>query len=235
MRNQLQRRRRLVVIIHRNISLGLESVRGSFLPDAGCLRQNPDIFRHLSPDPPSAVQKDHPAGQKLRRNRLDPLRLPDGHILTLCPEIDSKHPVQIRRGRDDRLAAGDGSQFPGQGVRPAQVPGQQRNHIASGFIHRQDRRIFRLMLQVRRNGAHGDPDSADIYKGALFPEGRFRPAFEIQVSPGPCGLPAELSGQLLRQRFPPVGKGQEGNSLSHLASLHSRSSVSASAVLPSSP
>jgi len=122
-----------------------------------------------------------------------------------------------------------------QGVSRAQVSGQQRNHIASGFIHRQDRRIFRLMLQVRRNGAHGDPDSAYIYKGALFPEGCFRPASQAQAFPCPYGLSAERCRELFCQSFPPVGKGKISNSLSHVASLHSRSSVSASAVLPSSP
>ena len=166
------------------------------------------------------------AAQQCAGNVLYILWVDHCAAMAFRPVVDCEHVAPVGRGRDDRLRAEAVRQALGQLVRPAEVPGQHRDHEPPRIVDHNDRRVIRLARKVWCDRAHRDARRAHEYDQVtvhhrLLRKARKRGAGERRVDR--VGIP--LGEKVRQQRRGPrrraradFGKGHELRVLHLLAS-----------------
>ena len=120
-----------------------------------------NIFRLSACDFPLRVIINHFTGEQCAADGFDTLRLEHVAVLRFRPLVYGEHAFDVGRGRDDRHCVADAREFLGKVICAAEVTGQNRNGKPTALIEHNHSGIGRLAFTMRRNGAHGDADSAD--------------------------------------------------------------------------
>ena len=113
---------------------------------------------------PWAAQHRHAARQYFCRHPFDARHIQHTAALPHGPLVHGERSVCVRGRGDDGQRAANSADAPGQTVRAAQVPAQQRHREAAAFVHRHHGRVRRLIPGIRRDGAHRDARRAHIDK-----------------------------------------------------------------------